>query len=349
MADGEFSRDDAADARSSPRFVPKDRLSMFLAGTSSSLVHGDVKDLSEMGACLRTDTALENGCVVTINVKSGYSFLFRAEGRVVWRAEQRRPEESYDCSHGVLFTGLSSFTKKLIRRLGGFETSSPQPPDDAPIEGVVWDSDSDPDLEILFRAERSPADMDDDRLDAIADPLLEAPLPTEPVSSVDLPALDGEAVALAEPAEIGDPYLDTAPAKSEESRETIEWRDAAVTALAPKLSEIQARPPYEGDVELSGNLGYFDNTDVLQMLEATRATGVLYVEGPVTGTIHIIEGRICRCVSEGYTEEEAAFHLVVARQGRFHFVPCPVPDNARGVRTTTQMVLEAQLKRDRDR
>jgi hypothetical protein len=128
--------------------------------------------------------------------------------------------------------------------------------------------------------------------------------------------------------------------------EPTEWSNALETAHAPKLASIDSERHLSGDVELSGNLGYFDNADVLQMLEATRATGVLYVKGPYTGEIQLLEGRICRCFSEGLTEEEAAFRLVVARNGWFHFIPCTVPASARRVRTTTQLVLDAQLRRD---
>jgi len=348
MAAGDFSRDD--DARTLPRFVPKDRLSMFVAGKASPLVHGDIKDLSELGACVRTDTALENGRIVTINVKSGYSFLFRAEGRVVWRAQERRPRDTFDCSHGVLFTEMSPFTKKLIRRLGGPVQAPPKPPSDAPLEGIVWDSDSDPDLQILFRAERDPSEIDNDRPDQLADVVrdlpLEAPLAKEPASADVLPDRDGNAETLPDPPVGVDEYLDS---PSMDRVEPIEWRDATEAALAPKLAAVQERTTLAGDVELSGSLGYFDCTDVLQMLEASRATGVLFVEGPVVGEIHFLEGRICRCVAEGFTDEEAAAHLVVARSGRFHFVPCPVPESARRIRTTTQLVLEAHLKRDRKR
>ncbi len=333
MAHGDFLRDES---RTRPRFVPKDHLSMFLAGSASPLVHGDIKDLSELGACVRTDTALDSGGVVTINVRNGYSFLFRAEARIVWRDNDRRPRESFDCAHGILFTKLSPFTRKLIRRLGGADVRAPMPPAGAPLEGLIWDSDSDPDLQIMFRAERSPAQVDEDRLDLLTDPVLEAPLVAEQMEPARVPELDT-------PANDVDVYLDT---PSLDPVEPSAWSDAFETALAPKLASTDSERHLSGDVELSGNLGYFDNADVLQMLEATRATGVLYIKGPYTGEIQLLEGRICRCFAEGLTEEEAAFRLVVARSGWFHFIPCPVPASAQRVRTTTQVVLDAQLRRD---
>ena len=122
--DGDFFPEES---RTSRRFVPKDHLSMFLAGSAAPLVHGDIKDLSELGACVPTDSALDSGGDVTINVRNGYSLLFWAEARIVWHSDRRRPHESFDCTHGILFTELSPFTRKLIHRLGGSE-SLPGPP-----------------------------------------------------------------------------------------------------------------------------------------------------------------------------------------------------------------------------
>ena len=346
MADGDFFREEL---RSSPRFVPKDHLSMVLAGSAAPPVHGDIKDLSELGACVRTDTALDSGGVVTINVRNGFSFLFRAEARIVWRSTIRRQRESFDCKYGILFAELSPFTRTLIRRLDCIERLSVIPPAGASIEGQIWDFDSDPDLQIMLRAERSPAEVDEDRLDLLSDPKLEAALLAEQNESASVPELAREFVPLRQPPELdvpGDDFDEYLDSPSLARVEPIEWSDAFETALAPKLAAIDSKRHLSGDVELSGNLGYFDSADVLQVLEATRATGVLYFKGPYTGEIQLLEGRICRCFSEGLTEEEAAFRLVVARRGRFHFIPCPVPASAQRVRTTTQLVLDAQLRRD---
>jgi len=103
--------------------------------------------------------------------------------------------------------------------------------------------------------------------------------------------------------------------------------------------------------ELSGNLGYFNNTDVLQMLEAARATGVLHVEGEHMGQIHLQDGRICGCFSDSLDEDEyeAAFRLIIADRGRFRFIPAGVRSNLVTSRTTTQLLLEAQFRLDNDR
>lgn len=342
MADGADFRDDA---RTSPRFVPEERLSMFLAGGATPLVHGDIKDLSEHGACVRTDAALDSGGVVTIDVRNGCSFLFRAEARIVWRSSVRRPQEPFDCTHGIAFTELSPLTRKLIRRLGGRSARLQEPPAEGLVEGRIWDSDSDPDLQILFRAERSPAKVDRRRLETLADPLFEPvppPLVNGRIEVVETNAGGGHspparASGVEEFLELDD--LDLEPADVGEP--------AGSAAAAPTAGLARDLEAYlDGDAELSGNLGYFEVADVLQMLEASRATGVLAIEGPCVGQIQLVEGMIGACFSNGLSEEQAAFQLIVSRQGRFHFVPDRILGTVEKTRTTTQILLEAELRRD---
>jgi hypothetical protein len=275
MPDGSFDR---SESRNSPRFVPRETLSICLASDKASLVHGDVEDLSEVGARVATHALLDRGEEVTIDVRSGYSYLFRAEARIVWRTELEARRDSRVSMHGIFFTELSPFSRKLIRRLSGRvpEEESPQPGDAG--------ADADGDLEALFPQ----SGPNEDVFDLLSDPALEEPLFEEAAGS---------------------------------------GRQA----------------------ELSGSLGYFNNTDVLQMLEAARATGVLYVEGEHTGQIHLRDGRICGCFARGLDEYEAMFRLIVADRGRFRFVPSGVHKNLPTSRTTTQLLLEAHLRLDQDR
>lgn len=279
MKEGCFLRDEP---RTSPRFVPEERLSMLLADGMSSRVQGDVKNLSELGACVMMNGALQSGGAVTVDVLSGYSFLFRAEARVVWRAESPRSRESQDCVHGMLFTDLSPFTRKLIRRLGGLDPTDPVPPGVVDTRG--WDVETDPDLNIVL-SDATWLRGGDERFDLLSDPLEEL--------------MYGQATDLA------------------------------------------------SDPELSGHLGYFTTTDVLQMLEASRATGILYFTGGCRGEIHLENGRICGCFSDGLSQEGAAFALIYAEDGSFQFVPSRVRSNLPRSCTTTQLLLEAQLRLDR--
>ncbi len=276
MADGSFDRNES---RNTPRFVPKENLSILLASDKASLIHGELEDLSEVGARVLTHAVLDRGEAVTVDVRSGYSYLFRAEARIVWRAELDTRRDSRVSVHGIFFTELSPFSRKLIRRLLGLvpvEEGSPHTGDAS--------ADSDGDLEALFP--QSPPN--EDAFDLLTDPVLEEAL----------------------------------------------FADAAEPKRQP---------------ELSGSLGYFNNTDVLQMLEAARATGVLYVAGAHAGQIHLREGRICGCFSRGLDEYEAMFRLIVADRGTFRFIPSGVRSNLPTSRTTTQLLLEAHLRLDQER
>jgi hypothetical protein len=247
----------------------------------AAAVRGDVKDLSEVGARVLTDAALDRGRAVTVHVQSGYSFLFRAEARIVWRAVVESRSDSRVCAHGVFFSELSPFSRKLIRRLGGLVADEASPR--GPVgEETTWSAGAtfDGDLEALFPYSASASK--EDPFDLLSDPVFERPL-------------------------------------------------------------------YEEADELSGSLGYFNSADVLQMLEATRATGILYVEGEHRGQIHLQDGRVCGCFAKSLDPYEAAFRLMVADRGRFRFVPSEVRSNFMTSWTTTQLLLEAQIRLDHER
>ena len=98
--------------------------------------------------------------------------------------------------------------------------------------------------------------------------------------------------------------------------------------------------------ELSGDLARFKSTDILQMLEANQATGVLHIDGDASGEIHLLDGYICGCFSDDYKGEEAAYRLIPLRNGRFHFVRSNIRSNMQSVRSTTEFMMEALRRHD---
>ena len=98
--------------------------------------------------------------------------------------------------------------------------------------------------------------------------------------------------------------------------------------------------------ELGGNFGVFKNTDILQMLEANQATGVLHIDGERHGEIHMHVGRICGSFSGDLTDEAAALHLIPVKWGRFRFVSTGVPYNIEQSCSTTQLMLLALQRHD---
>jgi CheY-like chemotaxis protein len=98
--------------------------------------------------------------------------------------------------------------------------------------------------------------------------------------------------------------------------------------------------------ELSGDLSRFKTTDILQMLEANQATGVLHVDAEVSGEIHLLDGYICGGFAGRSRGEEATYRLIPARRGRFHFVRTNIRSNIQDVRSTTEFMMEALRRHD---
>lgn len=98
--------------------------------------------------------------------------------------------------------------------------------------------------------------------------------------------------------------------------------------------------------ELSGDLSRFKSTDVLQMLEANQATGVLHIDGDAKGEIHLLDGYICGCFAGDARGEEAAYRLIPVRNGRFHFIRSNIRSNIQTVRSTTEFMMEALRRHD---
>jgi CheY-like chemotaxis protein len=98
--------------------------------------------------------------------------------------------------------------------------------------------------------------------------------------------------------------------------------------------------------ELSGDLSRFKTTDILQMLEANQATGVLNVEGDVGGEIHLLDGYICGGFAGRLRGEEAVYRLIPVRRGRFHFLRTNIRSNIQNLRSTTEFMMEALRRHD---
>ena len=99
--------------------------------------------------------------------------------------------------------------------------------------------------------------------------------------------------------------------------------------------------------ELSGDLTHFKTTDILQMLEANQATGVLRIDTKETqGEIHLLDGYICGGFAGPELGEEAVYRLVPLRRGRFMFVHSDIRANIQSVRSTTEFMMEALRRHD---
>ena len=141
----------------------------------------------------------------------------------------------------------------------------------------------------------------------------------------------------------GDPQLDPAVGATVDVCLRRPFEPEELVHRAKQLLE-DGRQDHSG--EIGGNFGVFKNTDILQMLEANQATGVLHIDGERHGEIHMHEGRICGSFSGDLTDEAAALHLIPVKWGRFRFVSTGVPYNIEQSRSTTQLMLLALQRHD---
>ena len=104
--------------------------------------------------------------------------------------------------------------------------------------------------------------------------------------------------------------------------------------------------PSSQELESPGNPGRF-TTDILQILEANQATGVLRIETKETqGEIHLLDGYIWGGFAGPELGEEAVYRLVPLRRGRFMFVHSDIRSNIQSVRSTTEFMMEALRRHD---
>ena len=101
--------------------------------------------------------------------------------------------------------------------------------------------------------------------------------------------------------------------------------------------------------ELSGDLSHFKTTDILQMLEANQATGVIHIDTEqASGEIHLLDGYICGGFTGQQQGEEAVYRLIPLRKGRFNFVHSNIRSNIQSVRSTTEFMMEALRRHDEE-
>ena len=391
-----------------PRFSPTDpvRISMFDGRAVAS--DGIITDLSETGARVFTRQGLIKDDTVTVDLRSGGLWLFKTRGHVVWRKDDvlEPADASIGSAHGIRFTELSAFARKLVRRLSGqsdIEAAALQevrPPELAQPELTM---EADPDLGFIFQSKKSNGKLNGkvngkvevevelayehvphvllvapdtearqvlrhhlerSGLDVVATPSMEGALTCARLAPPQLiiceRKLDGALSGLelvhkirAAPALIATPIVLLVNASDELQRDpAVGTADLCLRRpfdpeeLVHQAKQFLEKGRQNHSGELGGNFGVFKNTDILQMLEANLATGVLHIDGERHGEIHMHDGRICGSFSGNLTDEAAALHLIPVRWGRFRFVSTGVRYNMEQFRSTTKLMLLALQRQD---
>jgi hypothetical protein len=109
-------RSDPADRWDGRRFVPLETISAALLEDDRVVAHGIVSNISERGACLITNTPLEPGRTVKIQLRTkGRTELFDAEARVVWSGEGLDPaSEIVGGRIGATFINVSQSKRETM-------------------------------------------------------------------------------------------------------------------------------------------------------------------------------------------------------------------------------------------
>lgn len=132
--------------RANRRLVPVETMTVALVQPGALAARGIVSNVSERGACLITNTAIERGRRVRLTLSSRRSELFQTEALVAWCREGiDRIKEIVGVMIGVAFVDVSPELHQTIQ--GVLDSESFQeivPPDAGDPDDVVHTGDTVP-------------------------------------------------------------------------------------------------------------------------------------------------------------------------------------------------------------
>ena len=105
-------------SRRTGRFVPATSVTVALLEENLPLAYGVVRDLSDSGACIITNTSLTPGKSYQFRMSFFGGEVLEAVARVVWR-ERHRPDgsEPVGVPHGIEFTDINEVNLENLRRI----------------------------------------------------------------------------------------------------------------------------------------------------------------------------------------------------------------------------------------
>jgi hypothetical protein len=105
-------------SRRSRRFLPKNSVTVALLEGDYPVGYGVIRDISEAGACIVTDTPLQKDRDLRLQMSFYREGMLAAGGRVVWSASSREHLGNVPASrHGVQFTKLSMAERRLLQQI----------------------------------------------------------------------------------------------------------------------------------------------------------------------------------------------------------------------------------------
>jgi hypothetical protein len=103
-------------SRRTGRFVPSTSVTVALLEENLPIAYGVVRDISDAGACIMTNTSLNPGMTYQFRMSFFGGEILEAEARVVWR-EIHRPNgsEPVGVPHGIEFIHIDDANLETLR------------------------------------------------------------------------------------------------------------------------------------------------------------------------------------------------------------------------------------------
>jgi PilZ domain len=93
-------------SRRAGRFLPSTSVTVALLEDNLPIAYGVVRDLSEAGACIMTNTNLNPGRTYQFRMSFFGGQILEAVARIVWRESHRQNAGETGIPHGVEFTDI---------------------------------------------------------------------------------------------------------------------------------------------------------------------------------------------------------------------------------------------------
>ncbi len=105
-------------SRRTGRFVPSTSVTVALLEENLPIAYGVVRDISDAGACIMTNTSLNPGRTYQFRMSFFGGEILEAVARVVWREIQRpNDSEPMGVPHGIEFIDINDANLENLRRI----------------------------------------------------------------------------------------------------------------------------------------------------------------------------------------------------------------------------------------
>lgn len=110
-------------SRRAGRFIPSSSITVAVLEENVPVAYGIVRDISELGACIVTDSELSPGRSYEFRMSFFGGKILEAVVRVVWHEARRGDGAGSGVPHGLEFTEIPSVQLATLQRIlgeGGF-------------------------------------------------------------------------------------------------------------------------------------------------------------------------------------------------------------------------------------